>query len=137
MPSTKTMPDAKAGPLDDLHGADVLESLRASLDAERREMVSLYEHDVHAGQESTDDNADDFADRANNSYNRELMFSLSDNERRILIRIDDAFQRLEDGSYGRCTHCSEPIGLPRLQALPWASYCIGCQEREEKGLLDG
>ncbi len=132
-PNSKARPGSEAGPL---HDAGALEALRADLDAKRKEVLSLYEHDLHAGQETADDNADDFADRANNSFNRELMFSLSDNERQILIRIDDAFQRLDDGSYGICAHCSEPIGLPRLQALPWASYCIGCQEREEMGLLD-
>lgn len=111
--------------------------LRESLTVKRRELLDMYEHDVHAGQESTDDNADDFADRANNSYNRELMFSLSDNERQMLIRIEGAFQRLDDGSYGSCDHCSEPIGLPRLEAVPWAHFCISCQERDERGTLDG
>ena len=120
-----------------LHGAATLARLRDSLAAKRREVLDLYEHDLHAGQASTDDNADDFADRANNSYNRELMFSLSDSERQVLIHIDDAYQRLEEGSYGRCVYCSEPIGLPRLKALPWARYCIDCQEREEMGLLGG
>ena len=114
----------------------ILASLRESLKAKRRELLDFYEHDVHAGQESTDDNADDFADRANNSYNRELMFSLSDNERRMLIRIGDAFQRLDDGTYGSCDHCSAPIGLPRLEAVPWARFCIACQERDERGTLD-
>ncbi len=119
-----------------LHSPSVIANLRASLDAKRREMRDLYQHDVHAGQQSTDDNSDDFADRANNSFNRELMFSLSDTERQMLIHIDDAFQRIEEGSYGSCIHCSRPIGLPRLKALPWARYCIACQELEEMGLLD-
>ena len=131
------MPDTTDETGENLHGAVVLAGLRKSLAAKRREMLDLYEHDVHAGQALTDDNADDFADRANNSYNRELMFSLSDSERKLLIHIEDAYQRLEEGSYGRCTHCDEPIGLPRLKALPWARYCIACQEREEMGLLDG
>lgn len=135
MPNTKTVPRPETA--EELHGAAVLAGFRESLAVKRQEMLSLYQHDVHAGQESTDDNADDFADRANNSYNRELMFSLSDNERQMLIKIDEAVRRLDDGSYGRCDHCSEPIGLPRLKALPWARYCIVCQEREEMGLLDG
>ena len=120
----------------ELHSSATIANLRASLDAKRREMLDLYEHDVQAGQQSTDDNSDDFADRANNSYNRELMFSLSDNERQMLIHIEEAFKRLDEGSYGSCIHCARPIGLPRLKALPWARYCIACQEREEKGLLD-
>ena len=131
MPNT-----TKPKPIEQLQDA-ALASLRASLAVKRREMLDLYEHDVHAGQASTDDNADDFADRANNSYNRELMFSLSDAERKLLIHIEDAYQRLEEGSYGQCIHCEEPIGLPRLKALPWARYCIGCQERDEMGLLEG
>lgn len=120
----------------ELHTKATIKNLRASLDAKRREMLDLYEHDVQAGQQSTDDNSDDFADRANNSYNRELMFSLSDNERQMLLHIEDAYKRLDEGSYGSCIHCDRPIGLPRLKALPWARYCINCQEREERGLLD-
>ena len=79
---------------------------------------------------------DDFADRANNSYNRETMFALSNAERDMLICVDEAFQRLEKGTYGICDYCTNPIGLERLKAVPWARYCIGCQELEEKGLLD-
>ena len=133
MPNADDVPNSE----EMLHSPAVIANLRDSLDAKRREMLDLYEHDVHAGQASTDDNSDDFADRANNSFNRELMFLLSDSERKMLIHIEDAYQRLEEGSYGRCTYCSKPIGLPRLKALPWARYCIECQEREEMGLLDG
>ncbi len=121
----------------ELHTKATITNLRASLDLKRREMLDLYEHDVKAGKQSTDDNSDDFADRANNSYNRELMFSLSDNERQMLLHIEDAYKRLDEGRYGSCIHCDQPIGLPRLKALPWARYCIACQELEEKGLLDG
>jgi DnaK suppressor protein len=113
-----------------------LEAFRESLVAKQREVMDLYEHDIRVGKESTDDNSDDFADRANNSYNRETMFALGNTEREMLIRIDEAFQRLDKGSYGACDYCSNSIGLERLKAVPWARYCIGCQELEEKGLLD-
>jgi DnaK suppressor protein len=98
--------------------------------------VKFYQHDVKVGQESTDDNADDFADRANNSYNRELMFTLSDSERVALLKVEAAFKRLDSGQYGQCDHCGRPIGLQRLRAVPWAHHCIACQELEEKGMLD-
>ena len=127
MPKTKS-----AEPL--TNPADI-EALRASLEEKRRELVEMYEHDVHVGQESADDSADDSIDRANNSFNRELMFSLSDVERQALILIEEAFERLDKGGYGQCTHCGEHIGLARLKAVPWARYCIGCQESEERGLL--
>ena len=114
-----------------------LEDLRRNLEEKRRELLSLYEHDVRVGQESTDDNADDFADRANNSYNRELMFTLSDGEREMLIDIEGAFARLASGEYGRCVHCDAAIGLERLKAVPWTDHCIACQEQEEQGTLEG
>lgn len=111
-------------------------AFREILKAKKDELYSQYQHDIKVGQESTDDNADDFADRANNSYNRETMFALSDVERKTMIRIDEAFLRLDNGSFGSCDYCSNAIGLPRLKAVPWARYCIDCQEREERGLLD-
>ena len=113
-----------------------LDSFRQSLEEKRRELVDLYEHDVRVGQESSDENFDDIVDRANNSFNRELMFLLSDTEREVLIRIEEAFERLDEGSYGCCTYCSGPISLARLRALPWARFCIDCQESEERGALE-
>ena len=112
-------------------------ALRDSLEVKRRELLDLYEHDVRVGQESNDESADDSVDRANNSFNRELMFTLSDTERQMLILVEEAFQRLDKDEYGVCTYCGEPIGLPRLKAVPWARFCIKCQESEERGVLDG
>lgn len=119
----------------ELTDADI-EKLKDQLLKKRREVASLYQLDVRAGQESTDDNADDFADRANNSYNRETMFALSDNERSLVLAIDDALKRIDAGTYGYCTHCGNQIGIERLNAIPWARYCIDCQEKFERGLLE-
>ena len=116
--------------------AEELKKLRESLLAKREEVSNLYKHDIQAGQESTDDNADDFADRANNSYNRETMFALSDAERTLLFEIDEALERMEKGTYGQCEHSGAPIGIERLKALPWARYCVESQELKERGLLD-
>lgn len=113
-----------------------LDDLRVGLEAKRKELASFYEHDVRVGKESNDESSDDIADRANNSFNRELMFSLSDGERQRLIQIDAAFRRMDAGAFGECTHCANAIGLARLKAVPWASLCISCQELEEQGLLD-
>ncbi|MEM9556691.1 MAG: TraR/DksA C4-type zinc finger protein [Acidobacteriota bacterium] len=113
-----------------------LDELRAVLNSKRAEVQSLYRHDVKAGQESLNDNADDFADRANNSYNRDINFTLSDGERQLIIAIDDAIVRFEAGSYGSCTNCGTAIGLARLTAVPWAEFCIDCAEKAERGMLD-
>lgn len=109
--------------------------VRERLEQQRADIMDLYQNDVRAGQESTDEGTEDIVDRANNSYNRELMFSLSDNERQRLLDIDKALERIDDGSYGRCSNCGTDIADKRLDAVPWTRYCIDCQELAEQGML--
>ena len=115
---------------------DRYEALRNRLREQRQEIVNMYNQDVRAGQESTDEPTEDIVDRANNSYNRELMFSISDSERLLLLQIEDALKRMDAGNYGRCTNCGNGIHPLRLEAVPWARFCIDCQELAEKGLLE-
>ena len=112
------------------------EVLRTRLLDQRREMYDLYNQDIRAGQESADDGTEDIVDRANNHYNRELMFSLSDSERQRLLQIEDALRRLDEGSYGRCANCAGPINPLRLDAVPWTRFCIDCQELVERGMIE-
>ena len=76
---------------------DRFEALRERLQKQRAEILDMYKQDVRAGQESADDGTEDIVDRANNAYNRELMFSLSDAERQTLLQIENALKRMEDG----------------------------------------
>jgi DnaK suppressor protein len=112
------------------------EGLRARLLDQRREMYDMYSQDIRAGQESADDGTEDIVDRANNHYNRELMFSLSDSERQRLLQIEDALRRMDEGSYGRCANCAGPINPLRLDAVPWTRFCIDCQELVERGMIE-
>lgn len=115
---------------------DRYQALRQRLEKQRDEILNMYKQDLRAGQESADDGTEDIVDRANNAYNRELMFSLSDTERNTLLQIENALRRMDEGSYGRCSNCGQSIALPRLEALPWARFCVDCQELAEKGLLE-
>jgi DnaK suppressor protein len=115
---------------------DRYQALRQRLQNQRDEILNMYKQDLRAGQESADDGTEDIVDRANNAYNRELMFSLSDTERNTLLQIENALRRMDDGTYGRCSNCGQNIALPRLEALPWARFCVDCQELAEKGLLE-
>ena len=108
--------------------------LRKKLVEQQQEILSLYEHDLRVGQQASDEGTEDIVDRANNSYNREFMFALSDTERQLLIEIDEALTRMDSGTYGSCAHCSIDIANARLRALPWAKYCIDCQEQVERGV---
>jgi DnaK suppressor protein len=112
------------------------QALRERLDTQRQEILDMYKQDIRAGQESADDGTEDIVDRANNAYNRELMFSLSDTERQMVLQIEAALRRMDDGVYGRCTNCGNTINMRRLDAVPYARFCIDCQELAEKGLLE-
>ena len=119
--------------IDELGGT---EAVREMLEGHRNEILALYEQDVRAGQEASDEGSDDVVDRANNAYSRELLFSLSDGERHTLLRIEEAIRRLDQDAYGICTNCKSDIRAGRLKAVPWARYCIDCQELAEKGMLE-
>lgn len=108
---------------------------RKRLEEQQEQIFSLYEHDLKVGQQASDEGTEDIVDRANNSYNREFMFALSDTERKILLEIDDALQRLDNGDFGSCANCNTEITKARLRALPWAKYCINCQEQVERGVV--
>jgi len=78
----------------------------------------------------------DIADMAVESYTKEFIFGKSAGDRQILQFISEALERIEDETYGLCIHCENPIKPKRLEAVPWASYCIQCQDLKEKGQLD-
>ena len=77
----------------------------------------------------------DPADMAANAYTKELLVSMSDNDRQLLNLIDEALERIEEGKYARCAHCDEVILEKRLDAVPWARHCVRCQDMHERGLL--
>ena len=72
------------------------------------------------------------ADMAADTYDRELSMNIVSSEQEILYQIDDALKRLDDGSYGTCLQCSQPITMSRLKAVPYASLCISCQRVKEQ-----
>lgn len=112
-----------------------LESFREQLDVKRREILSLYEHDLRIGQGTNDEGAEDLVDRANSAQHREFLLSLSGAEHDLLLEIEQALVRIDSDGFGFCIHCDDEISGRRLQAVPWARYCVTCQERAEQGLL--
>jgi DnaK suppressor protein len=77
----------------------------------------------------------DPADMAANAYTKELLVSMSDNDRQLLNLIDEALERMDDSGYGKCVRCGQPLPEKRLEAVPWARHCVKCQEMQERGLL--
>ena len=104
---------------------------------ERRE--SLFKQVTEAEMTSRERDAEatqDPADMAANAYTKELLISMSANDRRLLGMIDEALTRVEAGEYGECVNCGEPVAEKRLEAVPWARYCVKCQDLQERGLLN-
>jgi DnaK suppressor protein len=79
-----------------------------------------------------DDTTKDLGDQANTAYTREFQFELGNGDRRLLREVTSALQKFEEGGFGECERCAEPIGDKRLDALPFARYCIECQRRLER-----
>jgi DnaK suppressor protein len=78
----------------------------------------------------------DPVDLAVQNYSKNVILAVSENETRQLMLIDEALQRIEDEEYGTCQNCSKEIQPKRLAAIPWARYCLSCQELVEKGMID-
>ena len=74
----------------------------------------------------------DSIDQATQSLDKEILFELSDNERKTLDSIDAALRKMDNGAYGLCEHCKGNIEKKRLKALPAARYCLPCQSGAEK-----
>jgi len=63
---------------------------------------------------------------------RELAIRTLDRDSNMLRNVKGALARIADGSYGTCLHCEEEIKPKRLDAVPWAKYCIRCQEAADR-----
>lgn len=72
------------------------------------------------------------ADAGTDAMEREKAFLFASAEGRTLMEIDEALRRLYKGVYGVCESCGQPIGRPRLLAIPQARLCLKCKEREER-----
>src|SRR5208337_5411830 len=114
-----------------------LEAFKKRLETRQQELRRTVTRNQADGRLADEDTAAaDIADRAASSYNKEFLFSQSNNDRALLQMVDGALARLREGSFGECVHCGNEINAKRLEAVPWTRHCIDCQEKAEKGLLE-
>ena len=73
----------------------------------------------------------DALDQTQFATERDLAVSLLNRESQMFRRVQAALRRTEDGTYGICLNCEDPIKPKRLQAVPWAELCLECQERSD------
>jgi RNA polymerase-binding transcription factor len=113
-----------------------LEQLKKRLEERQQELRRQVSNREQDGRNQGEDIAQDIADRAASSYNKEFLFTQSTNERHLLGMVDSALARMREGTYAECIACGNEINLKRLEAVPWTRYCIECQEKLEKGQLE-
>jgi DnaK suppressor protein len=79
----------------------------------------------------------DALDEVQYAAERELAICNLDRDAKALRNVRSALSRIQDSSFGMCVHCDEEITSRRLAAVPWAPFCIGCQEQADRNHDDG
>ena len=113
-----------------------LRAVRAEIESDIASLtrdIAMHESDL-AGlmRDSGDGSGDDEADAGTKTYEREQEMTVGANARDLLQQNQRALERLDNGTYGRCENCGQPIGKLRLQAAPRATLCLDCKRLEER-----
>ena len=114
---------------------DRLAYFRKRLVEKQRQLMDEVGRSALYGKDQEDDSIKDLGDQANTAYTREFFFELGNGDRRLLRDVVAALEKIDNGSFGECERCGEVIADKRLEALPFARYCIDCQrlvEEEER-----
>lgn len=105
-----------------------LEKLKKILEAKQAELSGA----LRNRDEIVIEKAPDALDEVQLAGERELAIRNLDRDSNMLRQIRRALDRIADGSYGVCLHCEEDISPKRINAVPWAAYCIKCQEQVDR-----
>jgi len=124
--------------------AKKVKSLRTALDERKAtteaELANLREELRDLGGDSDDENGsvgNHLADDGSNVQEQERILRVESDLQGILTQINEAYERMDQGSYGTCARCGKPIAEERLEYLPFVAYCIECQtilERQNGGM---
>jgi len=117
------MPAAGNPSVDPAHFRDIL--LR------RRQEIIDNQKPLAASMVDTNTRQGDLADQANGNNEVHIHLKLKQTDAKILIAIEEALHRLDQGSYGVCRDCGESIARARLEAIPWTRVCIACKEKQK------
>jgi len=105
--------------------------VRARLVQRRRELLQRYRAELERVEEELAARDIETVERATEEWDATVLSRLGDTDMRSIVAVSEAIARLDQGTYGRCVYCEEPIGEARLEALPEAPTCIQCATRAE------
>jgi len=97
----------------------------------RLEELSSGNKETFSAQEKEQENLYDFIDQASVESDRDVAYHIRERENRLMIKIQDALDRLESGDFGICEKCEEEISEKRLKARPVTTLCISCKTEQE------
>jgi len=109
-----------------------LQRFKKILLKEREEIIGGVKQTLESSKEIGQDGIQDLGDEAANIYNKQILLSLTENERLRLQELDEALDRIANQTYGVCEECGGPIGMKRLEVRPIAKYCVPCKTKMEK-----
>jgi DnaK suppressor protein len=109
-----------------------LKSAKTKLLDLKRSIMREINDDLKHGREGAKEDGMDTYDLASEERDREINFILSDREREKLQLIEEAIERIDEGSYGICDSCESDIAPGRLEAMPFTRLCVSCQAEREK-----
>jgi DnaK suppressor protein len=124
-------PDYKPSPDEDYMNPRQLEYFRLKLLKWRDELMQEAQETLNNLRDDSYKEVGDEADRASRESDHSLELRTRDRYRKLIRKIEQALERVEDGSYGYCEDTGEPIGVARLEARPIATLTVDAQERRE------
>ncbi len=126
----------KVKPLTRREVAELRKMLEEERDRLMAELDAMEEHtpevEEQVGMDIGGGYDEDLADVASSTFEREKSVALESSVQHTLSQVEEALQRIESGTYGRCLRCGNGIDFARLKVLPYATLCIRCKELEEK-----
>ena len=118
---------------------EALAKIREQLEAERADLQQQENELEETSFEGTQSDLtgevgldEDFADAGTATFDRERDLSIRNNIRDLIAQITRAIRKIDEGTYGRCENCGNPIDAQRIKALPHALLCLDCKRREER-----
>ena len=120
---------AKKGPFSKKQMAEFQENLEAI----RKQVLQGIQQRIAAKRQDVGvKEIGDAFDSASEGREQEFGYLMNTRDREKILRIEEALRRIDQGEYGICEECEEPIGVKRLKAMPFATLCVRCQEAEEE-----
>jgi DnaK suppressor protein len=108
------------------------DEIREILEGQRKDILALSEEIIAKGSMGTDGtNFPDMSDQATAEQDQSLNMRMRGREQKLLVKIEEALERIANGTYGTCEVCEEPIAYERLKARPVTTLCIDCKTEQE------